>query len=625
MTKKLKLFEKRSLEKDVLMQPIALLGNRGAGKTYTMTKIYECAHALGVQCIAIDPTGKFWGLRLAADGKAPGLKDMFIFGGKHGDVPIVREKGALVAKTIVDRNIHAVIDVSQMRKAERRQFLTDFCEELFVLKKALDVPSPTVVFLEEAHALAPQKPQIQEAALLGAVEDIVREGRNCGLGVVVADQRPATVNKNVLALTEALIVLRTTWAADRKVYQDWIVQKGGEKNIDLDAELGSLKKGAGFFYHPIEETFLRVQVAQKWTYDSSATVKIGERRQKIGRLSPVDVDGLRSSMGEVVAELERDDPRALKRQITELQARLKQRAPPAPKATEPKIVKVKVPIETELKRQEKVLTRATSLLNEMIGRHEHKRAQEQRDATAVLSHIAKFTAALDAATSKLSAGKLLEMPKLTVPANAPVQSTRLAAEIDKQIIADVERSRLKFEANRKRDDSAARAGTPNVPMIELKGLGTGERRMLETLAVKHPEPLNKVALGTMSGFPAKGSTFRTYLPRLKRLGLAAEHDGLLALTAAGVAEVGDQITSAPKTSAERIAYWRNQLGSGELRMFDVLVNNGGQPLSKDRLGELSGFEHTGSTFRTYLPKLIRLGIVNKDGPLCVRASPDLFV
>ena len=53
------------------------------------------------------------------------------------------------------------------------------------------------------------------------------------------------------------------------------------------------------------------------------------------------------------------------------------------------------------------------------------------------------------------------------------------------------------------------------------GLGAGERKMLEALALRHPDPLSKAQLGLLAGYAASGGTFRTYLPRLHRAGLVA--------------------------------------------------------------------------------------------------------
>ena len=57
---------------DALTQPIALLSNRGGGKTYAGTKIFELAYDADDQCGVFDPDGKWWGLRLGANGKPAG-------------------------------------------------------------------------------------------------------------------------------------------------------------------------------------------------------------------------------------------------------------------------------------------------------------------------------------------------------------------------------------------------------------------------------------------------------------------------------------------------------------------------------------------------------------------------
>jgi hypothetical protein len=189
---------------DAMMQTWALLGNKGGGKTMTMQMLFELVHNAGAQAVAFTPVSNWWSLLYDADGKGPGLSKVYIFGGKRAHYPLRPQDGKLLAKLLVQKKISAVIDVSMLRKGERRRLLTDLLDELWYLKKLEDAPDPLVMFMEEAHAFCPQKPQPDEAQMLGAVEDICREGRNYGIGFVIGDQRPATVNKNVLALVEVL-------------------------------------------------------------------------------------------------------------------------------------------------------------------------------------------------------------------------------------------------------------------------------------------------------------------------------------------------------------------------------------------------------------------------------------
>jgi DNA helicase HerA-like ATPase len=63
-----------------------------------------------------------------------------------------------------------------------------------------------MLVIDEADAIAPQKPQKGEERMLGAAEDIVRRGGQRGIGCVLVTQRSAVLNKNVL--TQAQILSR---------------------------------------------------------------------------------------------------------------------------------------------------------------------------------------------------------------------------------------------------------------------------------------------------------------------------------------------------------------------------------------------------------------------------------
>lgn len=113
-----------------LMEHIAVVGKTGSGKTYTAKGIVERLLAGGQRVCILDPTGAWWGLRTAADGKKPGFP-VTIFGGDHGDVLINEHAGEAVAKLLAGSNIPAIIDLSDTWLAERRRFAEKFFETLF--------------------------------------------------------------------------------------------------------------------------------------------------------------------------------------------------------------------------------------------------------------------------------------------------------------------------------------------------------------------------------------------------------------------------------------------------------------------------------------------------------------
>lgn len=134
-------------------ESLAVLGRKGGGKTNTGGVLFEQMHAIGAQCVALDPVGNWWGLRLSASGKRKGL-DIPVFGGAHGDKPITPTSGRLLAQLIVDRKVSCVIDLMTFKPEQRRLFAADFAEELFELKKTRR--SPLHLFVEEARKFIPQ-------------------------------------------------------------------------------------------------------------------------------------------------------------------------------------------------------------------------------------------------------------------------------------------------------------------------------------------------------------------------------------------------------------------------------------------------------------------------------------
>ena len=104
---KLKLAEDLALPLEAVTEVLAFLGRRGQGKSYAAQKLAELLYEAGAQFVALDPVGIWYGLRLAADGKGPGIP-IPVLGGLHGDLPLEPGAGKLVADLIVDRGISAV-------------------------------------------------------------------------------------------------------------------------------------------------------------------------------------------------------------------------------------------------------------------------------------------------------------------------------------------------------------------------------------------------------------------------------------------------------------------------------------------------------------------------------------
>jgi hypothetical protein len=572
----------KTLPLDILMQPVFLGGGRGSGKTSGAKTLFEAAYDAEAQCIAIAPTGKWWSLRLAADGKGNGLERVYVFGGPHGDLPLTSESGATIARLCVERRIHAVLDVSLLRKGERARFLAAFLEEFWLLKKVENDSYPVVLFIEEAHAVVPQRPQPDEARMLGAAEDLVREGRNHGIGVVLLDQRSAVVNKNVLALVEVLIVLRTIHHLDRKTYGEWIVEKGGA--TDFVGQLPSMKAGEAYLYAPVLEIFERITMRMPRTFNATATASVGERVVKAGALTQVDVGALRESLAQVIAEAEKNDPKALKREIAALKAELAKK--PAAAAAPAKPVEVPVSIKEELEQLQRSI--------EVMAKIGDQLAQKQQVVVGALHN----------ATEILKPTFERPMRKLEVrpPPGVVVRSAR----------------------------PGPLPPAPHLPaaikvaIAKADGLSMKATEMLrELVAVICADlpALSRDDWAMRSGLRNNGN-FRNYVSELRTAGYLDEGQDLPNNAGRAIVSLGGK-PPAPKTSNELVHQWLPMLSAKAAAMFNALLSEARQ-LSRDELAAAVQLLNNGN-FRNYMSELNTANLLSEARGTGVGLNPALYL
>lgn len=341
--KTFKVSETLELPSDVVSLTCAILGIRGSGKTNTAVVIAEEALSQGIQVVVVDPLDCWWGLKSSKDGEAPG-HPIVVLGGSHGDLPIAANDGAVVADFLATSRAPAILSLRHLRKGEQRRFVADFAEQLYQKKGETGLNTPLLVIFDEASSFVPQSFSGDSARMVGAVEDLVRRGRASGLGVMLIDQRAASVNKDVLTQLELLIAHRHTSPQDRKALQLWVqAHDSGDQEKEFMDTLASLPLGEAWFWSPSWlDLFKRVKVRARETFDSSATPELGKEPPKPRELASVDLEALREQMGAALEEAKANDPRELRDQIADLKKQLAQR--PTETRVETKIERVEVPV-----------------------------------------------------------------------------------------------------------------------------------------------------------------------------------------------------------------------------------------------------------------------------------------
>jgi hypothetical protein len=283
-----------SITMDGVTESFAVLGRRGSGKTHSASVLAEEMLKTGQQVVIIDPLDVWWGLRSSANGKISGYP-VVVFGGQRADLPLSSESGTVLADAIIDTGISAIVSLRHLSKAAARRFAGEFCERLYERKGEDAHRKPLHLIVDEADCFIPQRPMPDGMRAYGAIDTIVRRGRSSGFGTTLISQRAAVIAKDVLTQTEVLICHQTTGPQDRKALEAWVDQNDDDGHkAEFLGSLASLRKGEAWFWSPgLLKVFKRVQVRERYTFDSSSTPKVGAQPVAPKTLVAVDLDRLR--------------------------------------------------------------------------------------------------------------------------------------------------------------------------------------------------------------------------------------------------------------------------------------------------------------------------------------------
>ena len=269
-----------SLPRDSVTWVLGFLAKRGAGKTYASAVLAEEMLKAGIPIVVIDGMGIWWGLRVGKNGEGPGLP-IVVFGGEHGDLPLVAEKAKQIARAIVQANISAVIDLTTLSKAQSRRIVSEFLDELYQLNRV-----ERHVFIEETDLWAPQRTiGPEQATCLGSVDNFVRRGGNHNLGCSMITQRSAVLNKDILTQSDCLVVLRTLAPQDKKAIQAWVEEQTDEDRRKLKQwydSLKELKNGEAWVWHPEKSTiYKRIMFRERETFHATRAFLLSPKAASI--------------------------------------------------------------------------------------------------------------------------------------------------------------------------------------------------------------------------------------------------------------------------------------------------------------------------------------------------------
>ncbi|MDH5795717.1 MAG: DUF87 domain-containing protein, partial [Candidatus Bathyarchaeota archaeon] len=214
------------LAQEIATKGQAILATRGAGKSYLAALQAEQLIEVGYPVLILDVVGEYWSLKAEYP--------VVVFGGTHADVPSDPHIGAEIARTVLDKRLQTVVDLTGMRRADQPFFIADLCKELY--EYGLKVKRPIWLLIEEAQNFIPQ---IGNPACKRPILDIVEMGRHAGIGYCLVSHRSATIDKTALGLCDIVIFKRLTLPHDLTVVRDFFKGKDPEF-VDIVKELPGL-------------------------------------------------------------------------------------------------------------------------------------------------------------------------------------------------------------------------------------------------------------------------------------------------------------------------------------------------------------------------------------------------
>jgi uncharacterized protein len=384
-----------------------------------------------------------------------------------------------------------------------------------------------MVIMEEAQEFAPQLVRPDHAKMVGAIEKLVKLGRNFGVGTAMISQRPQAVNKDILNQAEVLFAFQLTGPQERKAIDGWVQEHGADRAIAGD--LPSLPVGTALVWSPQWlKVFGRYAILPKWTYDASATP--GAEAMRSGSLADVDLEAVRREMVATIERAKAEDPAELRRQLAAVTRERDEWKVEAKRAT------------------------AELAQHGTDGWVTEAAAREERDAA--LAELRRDVGMLTDALARI---------QHIATANTP-DADHLLPRVGVESVTGVEVERPR----RIPTPRTVVAKEPAAP-VEGKPLGRAERAILTALA-QYPGGRTKTQVGLLTGYSSNGGGFNNAVSALRSRGYIEGGKDLLVITAAGL-NSGVEWEPLPGGAA-LMAHWQGRLGKCERLILDALLEGG---------------------------------------------------
>jgi hypothetical protein len=609
------------LDTEILLRSKLLLqASSGGGKSRTLRRIAEQAFGL-VPVIIIDPEGEFASLRERFD-------FLLVSADGSGDVPATVETAALLAERILKTGISVVVDLYELKPAERHAWLRAFLDAL--MNAPRDLWRDYLILIDEAEGFAPESGE-GESAAKSAVLDVAKRGRKRGYGLVLATLRVSRLDKSVLAEMQNSLVGLVTMDVDLDRAASAMGYKRGKERDVFQRGLADLEPGyffaRGRAFLPIIKVPLLIHVENVVTTHPEP----GARTKAPPPPPPTRIRGLLGQFADLprAAAAQTSELETLRARVLELEEQLSTQ-PDAPTEPAPPPEPVEVPTVPA------GLPDALAALRELTERLHGGLAQlvpAMQDIPIRLAAVDDLMAGTrqwdgqpgsngGPAPRTFMLNERHELPRGRRGGIVPAPGMRELECIEREGDG-ISEDRMEFGGH-------TRPAAPRKPVApgEYRPRD-GARRMLQALA-ESLRPLTWRQVATLADVKFTGGTFSTYKGELIKNGCVVENGDAVVLQVAGRRHT--TATQRPRNGRDLLAYW---LAKPAIRgyakdMLKHMVERVGKGRVIDRSSwaratapdaEKSG---DGGTFSTYVGILVSNGLVERVGKSQFKAADVFF-
>jgi hypothetical protein len=178
----------------LLTSRLSIIGQSGSGKSYAVAVICESLCEAGLGFLIIDTEGEYFSLKEKYD---------LLWGSysSAGDIDLKKVNISRLAHHAIKQSVPVIFDVSEAMNPKAE--VSRLCKALY--EQATNLKIPYLLIVEEADKFCPQR-----GVCIPELEEISRRGRKRGLGLLVASQRPALINKAVLSQCNIQLIGKLT-------------------------------------------------------------------------------------------------------------------------------------------------------------------------------------------------------------------------------------------------------------------------------------------------------------------------------------------------------------------------------------------------------------------------------